>query len=86
MEGGDGGGGGGGEAARRARNEQAWAKWSGYETSSGCACWDASPNFFIPKSANGVGFNPNCYAFLCCCLCDKKADAAAAQAATGAAK
>ena len=86
MEGGgDGGGGGGGEAARRARNEQAWAKWSGYETSSGCPCWDASPNVCVPKS-HGFGLNPNFYACFCCCLCDKKTPDAAAQAATGAAK
>ena len=77
----------GGEAARRAGNERAWAAWSGYETTSGCACWDETPYVCIPKSARGVGLNPNFYACLCCCLCAKAQPAGAgAHAATGAAK
>ena len=60
------------DAARRAANEAAWQSWSGYVTSSGCACWDATPYPCIPKSSRGFGFNPNLYALLCCCLCARR--------------
>ena len=60
------------DAERIARNSASWASWSGYETSSGCPCWDASRYICIPKRS-GFGFNPNLYACLCCCLCDSGA-------------
>lgn len=67
------------EAARKARNELAWSSCSGYETSSGSPCWDASRYPCIPKSL-GWGWNPNFYALCCCFLCDTSLAAAGADA------
>ena len=53
---------------REERNAAAWTAWRGYETSSGCPCWDASGYICIPKRS-GFGFNPNFFALLCLCLC-----------------
>ena len=36
----------------------------GYETSSGCPCWDDSDDCCIPKHS-GYGLNPNLRAILC---------------------
>ena len=58
------------EEARQRKNEEAWKTLSGYETSSGIPCWDKSPYPCVPKHT--FGYNPNFYALLCCCLCEKK--------------
>ena len=63
------------EAARARRNEEAWVTMSGYETTSGCPCWDESPYPCVPKRT--FGYNPNLYALLCCWLCPAKQRAAA---------
>jgi hypothetical protein len=60
------------EEERRAHNEVAWRDCGGYETSSGCPCWDESPYICIPKHT--LGFNPNFFAIFCCCLCRRRSD------------
>ncbi len=44
---------------RLERNVRAWSECGGYETSSGCPCWDATPYVCIPKHA--FGYNPSEY-------------------------
>ena len=55
------------EVQRLANNAEAWSTCSGYETSSGCPCWDNTPYICIPKHT--LGMNPNLFAILCCCFC-----------------
>ena len=55
------------ERARRAANEVAWSSCGGYETTSGCPCWDATPYPCVPKRT--FGYNPNLFAIFCCCFC-----------------
>ena len=73
------------EGSRLARNQLSWDSCTGYETSSGCPCWDASSYPCIPKG-RGWGYNPNFYACLCCCLCDRGRPASAQPPPTGAAR
>ena len=54
---------------RITRNETAWKNMGGYETSSGCPCWDKTPYPCIPKHT--LGYNPNFWALFCLCLCQK---------------
>ena len=62
------------ERLRLEMNATAWKNCNGYQTSSGCPCWDKSPYCFIPKSSTGFGYTVNCWAILCCCYCDERKD------------
>ena len=48
------------EERRVANNVEAWRNCGGYQTTSGCPCWDRSKYVCVPKSM-GFGFNPNFY-------------------------
>ena len=58
------------EVRRRTENRAAWTNYGGYRTTSGCPCWDKTPNLCIPKYL-GCGWSPNFWAIFCCCFCDK---------------
>jgi hypothetical protein len=59
--------------SREETNAEAWKNCGGYQTTSGCPCYDKTMSHCIPKSF-GYGFNPNFYVWFCCFLCDKKKD------------
>ena len=55
------------EKTKLRANEKAWEDLHGYETTSGCPCWDEVEEPCIPKGS-GWGYNLNCYYFCgwCC--------------------
>lgn len=59
-----------------ANERNPWRDCSGYETTSGCPCYDKTPYPCVPKRT-GLGYNPNFYVLFCIFLCDKKETAEA---------
>ena len=60
------------EEERWRNNDEAWDKLHGYETTSGCPCWDRTSHLCIPKHS-GLGLNINFWFLFCCFMCEEEA-------------